>query len=65
MSEKHVYEIKVSIKCNTKITRDAMTKNVCREEMSKFAVLSDVPIMMKSVLLALSQRYHGDSHQIV
>ena len=38
-------EIKNVIKCNTKITYsvwwcDAMTKDVCREEMSKFAALS-------------------------
>jgi len=38
-------EIKIAIKCNTKITYsvwwcDPMTKDVRREEMSKFAVLS-------------------------
>jgi len=40
-----LYEIKIAIKCNTKIMYsvwlcDAMTKNGHREEMSKFAALS-------------------------
>ena len=52
-------EINIDIKCNAKIMYrfwwcDAMTKDVRREEMGKFARWLNVPIMMKSALLALS-----------
>ena len=52
-------EIKIALKCNAKVTYSVwwcgvMTKDVRREEMSKFLRYLDVPIMMKPVLLASS-----------
>jgi len=52
-------EIKIAIKCNAKITynvswSDTVTKDVRREERIRLLLCLYVPIMMASVLLAMS-----------
>jgi len=70
-------EIKITIKCNTKITDnvwwcDTMTKVVCREEMSNFAVLSRCTYNDEICFVGIDPKFivchparYRDSHQVV